>query len=210
VGGNLDWWIEAQLRAMLITDLHPLIPDGYFEGEKEKFTIDPSIDKSGHISQEMRWGHLAGTLGKRLFFDNAIAMTARQKSAADVLMNIGMLVAAQAAFQSTANVKRIALEKKVYDGNAGNVAAQLENDQIPVLKENVRGALVQYIRHLSKTEARPLLPLLSREDQIKIGFTISKRKLIFVWFMDHIFAIIFTSVLSTVITAWLLWKLGLN
>jgi hypothetical protein len=50
--------------------------------------------------------------------------------------------------------------KGVSDGNAGAVAEQLGNQQIPTLSNNVRGALEQYLRYLTPLEARPFLPLL--------------------------------------------------
>lgn len=158
----MDWWIVKQLRAMILEDLRDFIPQGYFETETEKFKIDDSIKNSTHYSSEMKWGYLAGRLGQKLFFKSNAIMSARQTSASEVLMNLGMLAAAEAAKGSTKQLSKYAEEIGVPDGNAGNVAEQLENQQIPILSNNVTGALEQYLRYLIPLEAEPFTPLLEK------------------------------------------------
>jgi len=158
----VDWWIVKQLRAKLLEDLRDFIPQSYFEIETEKFKIDDSIKNSTHYSSEMRWGYLAGRLGQKLFFKSNAIMSVRQTSASEVLMNLGMLATAEAAKGSTKQLSKYAEEIGVPDGNAGNVAEQLEKQQIPTLSNNVIGALEQYLRYLTPLEAKPFTPLLSK------------------------------------------------
>ena len=152
---------------MLMTDLRNLIPYGHFESKTDTFALNASIANSGHISNEMRWGYLALTLGKKLFFDNAIPMTARQKSAAEVLMNLGMYVSAAAAQQTCNELTVLADKKGVPDGNAKQVALQIQNQQLPGVADNVNASLTQYLRHLSKEEAEPFSSLLHEDKSIK-------------------------------------------
>jgi hypothetical protein len=163
----LNWWTQKQLRSMLMTDLSNLIPVGYFESKTDTFALNAAIANSGHISNEMRWGYLAGTLGKKLFFDNAIQMTARQKSAAEVLMNLGMYVSVTAAQQSCNALTELADKKGLPDGNAKEVSLQIQNQQLPVLTDNVNASLTQYLLHFSKEEAEPFSSLLHQDKSIK-------------------------------------------
>lgn len=163
----MNWWTQKQLRSMLMTDLSNLIPSGYFDSKTDTFALNAAIANSGHISNEMRWGYLAGILGKNLFFDNETQMTARQKSAAEVLMNLGMYVGATAAQQSCNALTELADKKGVPDGNAKLVALQIQNQQLPVLSDNVNASLTQYLRHLSEVEAEPFSSLLHEVKSIK-------------------------------------------
>lgn len=156
----MDWWILNQLRAMILTDLRDFIPHGYFESEVEKFKLDDRLTGADHFFRELRWGYLAAKLGKKLFFDSTSSMSARQVSASDVLMNLGMLVSAEAARDVTTQLSKDAGLKGVSDGNAGAVAAQLRDEHIPTLSNNIRGALKQYLRYLTPFEAEPFLSLL--------------------------------------------------
>lgn len=156
----MDWWILKQLRAMILTDLRDFVPQSYFESEVEKFKLDDRITGADHFSHELRWGYLAGDLGRRLFFKSTAIMSARQVSASEVLMNLGMLVSAEAARGVTTQLSKDAGLKGVADGNAGVVAKQLEDQQIPTLTNNVKGALKQYLRYFTPLEAAPFLPLL--------------------------------------------------
>ena len=158
----MDWWIVKQLRARVLEDLHDFIPQNYFETEVEKFKIDNSIKNSTHYSSEMRWGYLAGKLGQKLFFNSNVIMSARQTSASEVLMNLGMLAAAEAAKGSAKQLSKYAEEVGVPDGNAGNVSEQIEEQQIPTLSNNVIGALEQYLRYFTPLEAEPFTPLLGK------------------------------------------------
>jgi hypothetical protein len=166
----MDWWIMKQLRAMVLTDLREFIPDGYFESDVEKFKLHHEIKNSDHFSRELRWGYLATKLGKELFFESTIIMSPQQVSACEVLMNLGMLTASEAAQKVTMQLSKDAAEKNISDGNAGAVAEQLEQQQIPTLTNNVVGALYQYLRYLPPHEAEPFRPLLiSRKHPINLA-----------------------------------------
>lgn len=156
----MDWWIVKQLRAMVLTDLRDFVPQGYFESEVETFKLHDGIRNSDHFSCEIRWGYLAGQLGRRLFFESTAIMSARHVSASEVLMNLGMLASAEAAQGVTMQLSKDAETKGVSDGNAGAVAEQLRDQHIPTLSNNVSGALKQYLRYLTQLEAEPFLPLL--------------------------------------------------
>jgi len=152
---------------MVLTDLKEVIPEGYFGGMTEKFRIDDSIKGAKHFSYELRWGYLAGVIGKKFFFESETIMSPRQVAACDVLMNLGMLVAAEAAQGSTEALAEYAKVKGVTGGNAQEIATQLSEEQIPVLTQNVVGALEQYLSYLDPSEAKPFLPLLNESENTK-------------------------------------------
>ncbi|MGZ5045579.1 MAG: hypothetical protein ACXV8P_12395 [Methylobacter sp.] len=156
----MDWWIVKQLRAMVLSDLREFIPQGYFESEVEKFKLHDGIKNSGHFSQELRWGYLAGNLGRMLFYNSTAIMSARQVSASDVLMNLGILVAAEAMHSTAMQLSKDAKTAGVSDGNAGIVADQLGCQYIPTLSNNLEAALEQYLCYLEPLEAKPFLPLI--------------------------------------------------
>ena len=155
----MDWWIVKQLRAMILTELCDFVPHGYFESEVERFKLHDGIKNSGHFSRELKWGYLAGDLGRKLFFESTAIMSARQVSACEVLMNLGMLACTEAAQGATTQLSKDAEVKGVSDGNAGAVAKQLGDQNIPTLSNNIRSALKQYLRYLTPIEAEPFLPL---------------------------------------------------
>jgi len=156
----MDWWTIKQLRAMVLMDLRDFVPQDYFESEAETFKLDDRMANSDHLSNELRWGYLASKLGQKLFFKSTSIMSARQVSASEVLMNLGMLASTEAAQGAAVQLSKDAKAIGVSDGNAGAVAEQLENQQIPTLSDNVRGALEQYLRYLTPFEAEPFFPLL--------------------------------------------------
>lgn len=162
---DLDWWIVKQLRSMVLTDLREFIPDNYFSGEVETFKFHEGIANAAHWSSEMRWGYLAGNFGRKLFFHSTAIMTARQTSAAEVLMNLGMLAGAEAAQGTSQQLAIEATAKGVSDGNAGAVAEQLRVEHIPTLTNNIRVGLKRYLRYLTSFEAEPFLPLLENATQ---------------------------------------------
>lgn len=147
---------------MVLTDLREFIPDNYFSGEVETFKFHEGIPNAAHWSSEMRWGFLAGNLSRELFFHSTAIMTARQTSAAEVLMNLGMLAAAEAAQGVSQQLAILATVRGVADGNAGAVAAQLRAEHIPTLANNIRVGLKRYLRYLTHFEAEPFLPLLEK------------------------------------------------
>ncbi len=156
----MDWWIVKQLRAMILTDLRDFVPQGYFESEAEKFKLHHGIKNSDHFSRELRWGYLAGKLGKRLFFESTAIMSARQVSASEVLMHLGILASAEAAHGVTMQLSKDVEEKGVSDCNTGAVAEQHGHQYIPTLSNNVMCALEQYLRYLTPPEAEPFFPLI--------------------------------------------------
>jgi hypothetical protein len=162
---TLDWWIVKQLRGMVLTDLREFVPEGYFSGGIEAFRLHEGMANATHYSSEMRWGYLAGRLGQKLSFHSTVTMTARQTAATELLMNLGMLAAAEAAQGASEQLSSDAKAKGVSDGNAGPVPEQLRADHIPTLSENIRGALKQYLRYLTPLEAAPFLPLLKVQNQ---------------------------------------------
>lgn len=164
----MDWWIVKQLRATILSDLQDFIPKDYFAGEVDNFKLHDGIQSNEHLSHEMRWGYLAAKLGKDLFYDPPLGMSARQVSASDVLMNLGMLVAAEAAQNVTTQLSENAEAKGVSDGNSGLVAEQLKQEQIPPLLNNAMGAIEQYLRHLTPLEAAPYSPLITTKQQIDV------------------------------------------
>jgi hypothetical protein len=147
-----------QLRAMVLADLRDFVLQGYFESEVEKFKFDDRIKNSDHLSRELRWGYLAGKLGQMLFFESSV-MSARQVSASEVLMNLGMLAGAEAAQGAAKQLSKDAKTAGVSDGNAGSVAEQLEHQHIPTLSNNIVGALEQYLHYLKPLEAKPFRSL---------------------------------------------------
>lgn len=199
----MSWWVEDQLKAALLTDLRPIIPEGYFELESNKLQLDASLDKTGHLSKELSWGTAAGRLGHSTYFKNTAIIAPRQLSAADVLMNLGMLVAARASYQACSNVKVLADSLKVFDGNAEKVALQLKEEQIPQLELNVRGALTQYLRHLSKEEAAPYLSMLKTEDLIELGLRVRMRDKVLSWAAKNLGAIVVSVVTALTIALFL-------
>lgn len=201
----MSWWVEDQLKAALLTDLRPIIPEGYFELESNKLQLDASLDKTGHLSKELSWGTTAGRLGHSTYFKNTAIIAPRQLSAADVLMNLGMLVAARASHQACSNVKARADSLKVFDGNAEKVALQLKEEQIPQLELNVRGALTQYLRHLSKEEATPYLSMLKTEDLIELGLRVRMRDKVLSWAAKNLGAIAVPVVTALLIALFLFW-----
>lgn len=171
----MNHWIERQLRSRVLSDLDKLIPERYFERDKEKFTLNKNIDGSGFLSNELRWGYLAAVIGKKLYFDTEILMSPRQKSASEVLMNLGMYVGAKTAETSCIKVTEIAKNLNIQDGNAADVARKLQGEQVPALKENVHGALARYLTHLSHEEANPFRPLLLLDNQAPLSSQVDRK-----------------------------------
>ncbi len=201
-----NWWIEDQLRAALLTDLKAIIPEGHFDQEANKLRLDGSLDKSGHLSKQLSWGHAAGLLGHSIYFKNQSIITPRQLAAAYVLMNLGMLVGARASHEACKNAITRADELKMFDGNAGAVARKLMEEQIPQLELNVRGALTQYLRHLSKDEAAPYLSLLKEKDLVDLGLKVRMRDKALSWTIKNVGAIVvslITGVTTAVLLVWL-------
>jgi hypothetical protein len=83
-------------------------------------------------------------------------------------MNLGMLVASEAALNATKQISNKAIALNSNDENSGNVALQLEKDAIPTFKKNISSAFEQYSRHLTLEELKPYIPLLADSQQQEI------------------------------------------
>lgn len=167
----MDWWIIKQLRAMVLNDLREFVPQGYFESDVDNLKLHDQIKNSAHFNRELKWGYLAGKLGKMLFFESTVIMTAKQVSASEVLMNLGLLACAEASQGVVTQISTAAKEAGISDGNAGTVAEQLGHQHIPTFTDNVKGALEQYLRYLTPHEAEPFVPLLK---SVSLGFISDK------------------------------------
>ena len=170
----MDKWILKQLSAQIVCDLGPLIPEGYFERDKHKFILSTQLPSHDYLSNELHWGYKATELGRELTFDNYQIKQPRIVAAAEVLMNIGLLTASYAQQESCKYLSELAKKKKVYDGNSTVVYEQIKNKHIPIFEENIRGALIQYLKYLSPSEASPFLPLVTQEDD-KIMMTTNEK-----------------------------------
>jgi len=157
----LDWWILKQLRAMVLEDLNEFVPHGYFEKDLHQFKLPDEIQGSKHFSNELKWGYLAGNLGRELFF-GSVQMSARQVSASDVLMNLGLLAGLEAMCGVTAQLAKDLISKGSLNDNVKSVEEQLENQYTPIALNNMMGALEQYLRYLNQKEKELFLPLLEK------------------------------------------------
>jgi len=156
----MDWWILKQLRAFVLNDVREFFDETEFKDVPVNLTLPPQITNHQHFSRELQWAHAASRIGKRLFFSPPIAMTARQISASDVLMNLGLLTGAQTMHGVLKQICNDAAKRRVPAGNAGEVQKQLENEHIPIFLENLTGALSQYFHHLTEAEKAPFSILL--------------------------------------------------
>ena len=196
----MEWWIYRQLRSRVMNDLREFIPDVHFEAG-ESFKVHESIPNADDISAEIHWGRQAAIIGRKLFFDTSLLMTPRQRSASDVLMNLGMLVGAEATQRSAKSASEYAAKLGVSDGNSGNVATQMEKEQIPTLSNNVQEALKLYVNYLPKREASIYLNLLGKNRSkwrkmllhLKVGIS---------WLFNNIVARVITGVLVAIIVFW--------
>ncbi len=158
----MDSWILKQLRGQVLTDLGNLVPENHFDADVPWTRIN-GLSESKHLSYEVKWGYLASTLGQELYFRPTKLMSARQVSAAEMLMHLGMLATAEAAQSSCLELSSLAAKLNAPDGNSGAVAEQLRSEGVPTLINNVRLGLEQYLKYLQKDEAEPFLPLLKRQ-----------------------------------------------
>src|SRR6478735_7576760 len=90
---RIDWWALRQLRAQVTQDIKEFLPADFYEVH---LPLHKDLDETGHYSSELSWGHKAGDLGRRLFFQQHAPMTPRQVAASGVLMNLGLLAGAEA------------------------------------------------------------------------------------------------------------------
>lgn len=156
----MDPWILKQLRGRVISDLGNLIPQGHFNTEVPWAVLNKGFENSKYLSYELKWGYLAGTLGQELYFRPTELMSARQVSAAEMLMHLGLLAAMEASHASCSKLAEMANALGVPDGNSKVVSKQMHSEGLPLLRKNVLGGLQQYLKHLSKDEAAPFSSLL--------------------------------------------------
>lgn len=160
IDNRLDEWILKQLRGLVLADVRDFIPEGYFDSGQELFPVNEKIEGAAQLSFEMRWGYLAGTLAKRMYFHSSEMMSARQVAAFEVLMHLGLLASTEAAKQICDRISQAATSNNVPDGNSGSVAEQMEQEHLPTLRLNLLEGLKQYMLHLSDSESKPFLSLI--------------------------------------------------
>ena len=199
----MDWWIYRQLRSSVISDLREFVPVGYFEEGKEAFSLDSRLPNAERLSLELYWGCRAGALGKKLFFDSSLDMTARQRSACDVLMNLGMLIATEAAQNITNNLSEYTDSLGVSDDNSAAILEQLGSEHIPTAKENVKGALKLYINHIPEREASIYNQLIDDNNRPATDLFFQKIKKPFTWFLNNILTQVITGVMVAIIGVWI-------
>lgn len=130
-----------------------------FEKVSAQMTVTNTMPNHEHFARELKWGYSATVCGKKLFYAPLVGMTARQLSASEVLMHLGLLTSAQAQHGMLKQIAAASKDKRA-TGNAGEVRDQLAREHIPTFLENLRGALVQYFKHLSVLESAPFADLL--------------------------------------------------
>jgi hypothetical protein len=157
---KLDPWVLKQLRGLVLADVREFILEGYFDSNQELFPVSEQFESAPLLSFEIRWGYLAGTLAKRMYFHSSEMMSARQVAAFEVLMHLGLLASAEAAKQMCEKVSRLATNNEVPDGNSGLVAEQMRQEHLPTLRLNLLEGLKQYVLHLSDSESKPFLSLI--------------------------------------------------
>ncbi|MBD8631162.1 hypothetical protein IFT74_07260 [Oxalobacteraceae sp. CFBP 8755] len=157
---QMDPWVLRQLRGRVLEDLLDHIPKNYFESEKDKFQYDSTFIGSKSLSYEMRWGYLAGELGRQLYFHSDSVLSARQISASEVLMHLGILAAVEASRNACEQLSKKANDLNVADGNSTVVAAQMRTEHIPTLQLNLLGGVRQYLLHLTSEEAKPFTSII--------------------------------------------------
>ena len=157
----MDEWVLKQLRVQVISDLKSHIPTGYFNQNLENMAFSDAFKNHEYLSIENEWGYLAAKVGKKLYFDQSENLLPRELAACDVLMNLGFLASSKACLHVCEQIEQKAIENGVSDGNSRKVANQFKNQHIPTYHMNLKGALEQYLHHLSKEEAKPYLSLLS-------------------------------------------------
>ena len=73
----MDWWVNKQLRAFVMTELHGYLDLSGFENPPDNLKVSSSLKNSRHYSRELEWAHCAWIAGKKLFFMPAPGMSAR-------------------------------------------------------------------------------------------------------------------------------------
>lgn len=157
----MDWWIVNQLRAFLLSDLSSYVHEEDFTNAPDSLNISSQFDNHEHFTRELKWAYSAGNIGRKLFFAPPLGMTARQISACDVLMNMGLLTAAHTMHSMLSRLCDKAAKAGVSSGNANDVKENLEREHIPVFSDNISQALKQYFLYLDENEKAPFKSLLN-------------------------------------------------
>lgn len=160
----MDSWIIRQLRAFVLSDIREFVDPIEFEQGPDNLKVGANVPNHQYFTQELQWAHFAYSTGKRLFFNPTLDMTARQISSSDVLMNMGLLVSAQAMHAMLTQLCKDASKASKPIGNSEDIRNQLEHEHIPVFLENMRGALTQYFLYLSEDEKAPFISLIARKE----------------------------------------------
>lgn len=166
----MNSWVLKQLRALVLTDLKGYIPENYFDENPELLKFNDSFASSEYLSFELRWGQLAAELGRKLYFRPPASLSARQMSACELLMMLGLLAVAESMLSAAGQLSSKAAANNVPDCNAGNMTSQLKRFHVPTLKNNVSGAFEQYMHHLTHEEAKPYISLLKDSEQSEFKF----------------------------------------
>lgn len=157
----MDWWLLRQLRAQVLMDLSGHLGD--FFSREESVKLDSSSLGAEHLSREFAWAEKVAKLGQTLFFEPPGQMSARQVAASELLMHLGLLAGAEASRYAAEETSRLASSRGLPDGNSGAVAVDLASNKIPVLRDNIRLALAQYLTYLDRREAESFKPLLKED-----------------------------------------------
>jgi hypothetical protein len=163
----MDWWTIKQLRAFVISDISEFINPIEFEKIPDEHKIRSNVPNYQHFTQELHWAKFAATTGKHLFFSPTLGMSARQISASDVLMNMGLLTSAETMYKMLTQLCNDAAKARRSAGNSRDIRDQLKREHIPVFQENMRGALSQYFLYLTDVEKAPFVQLLKQKDSIR-------------------------------------------
>jgi hypothetical protein len=143
---SMDRWVLKQLRAQILGDLKNLIPEGYFDRNKENFQFSSTFPSHEYLSSELCWGYNATKLGQEIYFKNNEIKQPKFVAAAEVLMNLGMLSASDANQAACKYLSEKAKANKIYDGNSTAVYKQITTEHIPTFEQNIKGALKQYLK----------------------------------------------------------------
>lgn len=136
-GGVMIQWDVFILRDFVVYDLNEFLPDNSFEGAPLG------------AQNLMTVGRKDYELGKKLYFSSPPGMSPRQKSAANLLMDIGLHMFTDGCVTHCEDI--------------GDEAKRAEIERSgESLDDNVRHTLLKYILFVPDNEARPLQAILDR------------------------------------------------
>lgn len=156
----MEWWVINQLRAKVVWDLKEFIPHDYFESNRDDFKINAPLKGIDHLSEELRWGWLAGKIGNELSHKSNKIMSPRQKAASDLLLDLGNLASATARHEIMLLFAKFAADKGVEIPGARICTEDIKEKWLPAFKNNYLVTLKQYSNYLDEMELKPFLELL--------------------------------------------------